>query len=95
MKSEDILNAFKQGHFEAKKANLRALIVPAVEDDNFGALSAGLTWTHGNAMFQWFAVDFAFYSRFFIRANRPGVRIRYSRILQNVFILCLHSKSGA
>ena len=43
MKSEDILNAFKQGHFEARKANLRGLVVPAVEDDNFGALSAGLT----------------------------------------------------
>ena len=43
VKSEDILNAFKQGHFEAKKVNLRALVVPAVEDDNFGALSAGLT----------------------------------------------------
>ena len=43
VKSEDILNAFEQGHFEAKKASLRGLAVPAVEDDDFGALSADLT----------------------------------------------------
>ena len=43
VKSEDILRACWQGHFEAKKTSLRGLVVPAVEDDKFGALSAGLT----------------------------------------------------
>ena len=51
MKSEDIYNACWRGHFEAKKTSLRGLVVPAVGDDKFGALSAGLTWTHGNALF--------------------------------------------
>ena len=43
VKSEDILNAFKEGHFVAKKAWLEGLVVPAAQDDYFGVRSADMT----------------------------------------------------
>ena len=34
--SEDIFEAFKDGHFVAKKVRLKGLVVPAAQDDYFG-----------------------------------------------------------
>ena len=65
------MNACWVDHFEVKKAHLKGIVVPAIQDDNFDDLLAESTWNHGNAIFECCASDFAYWLLIFLKPPDP------------------------
>ena len=65
------MNACWVDHLEVKKAHLKGIVVPAIQDDSFDVLLADSTWTHSKATFECCALDFAYWLLIFLKPPDP------------------------